>query len=278
MKNKKKKLILIIALFLGLVTITNYSNATETKVFITKETDKIIEGYIEIRPDEKEIQYDKLDASDLQSINSSTNVDTYYYNQLTHTTAKKVYTALKKDTTGVGVTTVTLANQVFSVNINSFNNDTAYRKDLLNKQIYGYARDGLVAFNDDNPQIYWYFDPKYDFSYNIDKSKREISFNAIRITSNIEEITDYKNFNQKVEEVVNSINGTSTYEIAKKCHDYICNTVTYTKKEDTNIDQTAYHALINQQGVCDAQARLFQLLCRRKGIACIRVNGYARIY
>ncbi len=264
-----RRMILVIILVMGIINITKYVYASDSKITITKETNEYIKGAIEF--DSEENDY----STELNSYTTSKDIDpdTFYYSQLKNEISKNTYRELKKDTTGIGSTKVNFSNQTYSIDITRFYNDETYSSDIINSQIYGYITDGLVAFYEDNPQIYWYFRPQFKIDYKVNKTTSKITYNYVTLNSVISERSDYKNFNQKLEEVVNSINGTSTYEIVKKCHDYICNTVVYKKQDDTKIDQTAYDPLINQHGVCDAQSRLFQLLCNKKGIKCLKLNG-----
>jgi len=271
MNSIKKKIILAVFFFIGIMTITNNVYASDVRITVTNETNRYIEGTIESTLEEDE----SLTEASSGTISQNIDPNKFYYSQLKNALSRNVYNSLKKDTTGIGSTKVNFSNQIFNINVTSFYNDQTYANNTINKQIKGYIYDAIVAFNDDNPIIYWYYAPKTNLYYKIDKVKKQIVYNSVTISSIISERSDYKRFNQKLDEVLNSINGTSTYEIVKKCHDYICNTVVYTKKENTDIDQTAYDALINKEGVCDAEARLFQLLCNEKGVKCIRINGYA---
>ena len=268
MKNSKKKNILMIILFLGLINLANSVRADD--FIITKETDSVIEGVIKSTIEEEPVYAE----NDLATTTSSINSKSFFYEQLKNSLSKKVYNSLKNDSTGIGLTQINI-NEVYSVDATKFENDKTYRDETINNQIKGYIYDALVAFEDDNPKIYWYYGAYYNVYYSLNKEKKQITYTSIKIESKIEEKKNYIQFNQKLKEVADSISGTSTYEIVKKCHDYICNTVIYTKDDTTNIDQTAYDALINQKGVCDAQARLFQILCAEKGIDCVRVAGKA---
>lgn len=268
----KKRIILVIILFVGIINITKCVNASDLEITITKETDEFIEGTIESK-----IEAENTFAE--ASINTtSQNIDPnkFYYSQLKNDLSRKIYNELKKDTTGIGNTTVTLTNQTYSIDTTKFYEDETYADNIMDKQIFCYIDDTIAAFEDDNPKLYWYYDADVTVKYIVDKTKKTITYKSAIFESKISERSNYKKFNQKLKEVVNSINGTSTFEIVKKCHDYICNTVVYTDKEGTDIDQTAYDALINKQGVCDAQARLFHLLCNEKGIKCIEVSGRVR--
>ena len=272
MKRIKKRIVLVIILFVGIINITKCVNASDLEITITKETDEFIEGTIESK-----IEPENVFAE--TSINTtSQNIDpnTFYYSQLKNEMSRKIYNELKKDTTGIGNTTVTLTNQTYSIDTTKFYEDETYADNIMNKQIFCYIDDSIVAFDDDNPKLYWYYKADATVKYIVDKTKKTITYNSATIKSKISERSNYKIFNQRLKEVVNSINGTSTFEIVKKCHDYICNTVVYTDKENTSIDQTAYDTLVNKQGVCDAQAKLFQILCNEKGIKCIEVLGYIK--
>lgn len=265
----KKKIILLIILFVAMLNITKCVQASDLEITITKETDELIEGTIESKIEAKDV----FAESSINTTSQNIDPNTFYYSQLKNEMSRKIYNELKKDTTGIGKTVVKLTNQTYSIDTTRFYKDEAYSDNIMNTQIFGYIDDAIVAFEDDNPKLYWYYDSDVTVKYNVDKTKKTITYNSAIFESKINERSNYNKFNQKLKEVVDSIDGTSTYEIVKKCHDYICNTVVYTDKENTDIDQTAYDALINKQGVCDAQSRLFQLLCIEKKIKCISVSG-----
>lgn len=272
MNNIKKRIILAIFFFIGIINITNNVYASNVRITVTNETNRYIEGTIESTLEEDE----SFTENSSDTTNQYIDPNTFYYSQLKTNLSRDVYNSLKKDTTGIGTTEVRFSNQIFNISVTDFYNNKTYANNTINSQIKGYIYDAVIAFCNDNPKIYWYYSPKTKLYYKIDKANNQIVYNSITISSTISEKSNYQKFNQKLEEVVNSIDGTSTYEIVKKCHDYICSTVVYTKKEDTRIDQTAYDALINCEGVCDAQAKLFKLLCNEKGVKCIKVSGYAR--
>lgn len=270
--NKKTIKIFIIGLIvICICSIANYVRATTEKNIIIKENKEGIEGRIEL----KDQPMEDLSENRVEEIYNIKNVNTFYYDQLKSDISRKVYNELKSDTTAKGSLIINFSGQTYSINVNNISNET-YLKDFFNKKIYGYIYDAIVAFQKDVPEIYWYYAPKMSIRYSIDKNNKKITLKLIQIDSVIEERKNYKQFNKKIDEVVNSISGSSTYDIVKNCHDYICNSVVYTKKDNTYIDQTAYDALINNQGVCDAQSKLFTLLCRRKGIKCIALGGSAR--
>lgn len=267
----KKKIILFVIFIIGIISITRCVYASDTKIYITRETNEFIEGTIEFESEEDNSLTELSSNITGQNINPAS----FYYSQLKNEISRNMYNEMKKDTTGIGTAKVNFSNQKYSIDGTKFLNDQTYAQNILNSQINGYIYDAIIAFRNDNPKIYWYYAPEVKINYRVDKvNGGTITYNSVTLNSKVSERSDYKNFNNKLEEVVNSINGTSTYEIVKKCHDYICNTVVYTKKDNTNIDQTAYDALINKQGVCDAQARLFQILCNEKGVKCIKIGGY----
>ena len=285
-KNLKYKLIIEILVFIviSLIFFTNKVNATNEIDVITKRTDKIIEGYSKIVDDDEDedIQLDTTPLFSSTNLLRGTSITleyakNYYYNQLTTDIARDVYNELKKDTTGEGYAEVELDNQVFDIDITQVDN-TEYIKSIFAEKVRPYIYDGRAALIYDAPELYYWWKPNIVYFYIIDNAQKKITFTKIKLSSqdSFSEIkNDYKNFNSKLKVAIDSIQGNSIYDIIKNCHDYVCNSVESFQEENTVIDQTAYDALINKKGVCEAQASLFTLLCRGKDIICIRVSGKA---
>lgn len=72
-----------------------------------------------------------------------------------------------------------------------------------------------------------------------------------------------------------AVSGTSRYEYVKEAHDYVVQLIAYPAKDDEPY-HTITGALLDKYGhigVCEAYAKLFQLLCQNQGIPCILVTG-----
>lgn len=76
-------------------------------------------------------------------------------------------------------------------------------------------------------------------------------------------------YDSKVSEIVNKLSG-SNYDKAKKLHDVLIDTITYT---NTPNDQNAYGALIEGKAVCNGYARAYQHLMNEAGIPAWYVKG-----
>lgn len=276
-----KLLVFTLAIISSLLFFNNKVNATNEIGVITLKTDKIIEGYVEIiEDDDEEIQIDTMQSFSTKNLRGNPSITleyakNFYYNQLTSDIARDVYNALKKYNTEEEYIEVELNNQVFDIDVKQVDNEE-YIKNIFSEKTLPYIYDGRGALIYDMPELYYLWKPRVGYFYRIDKEEKTITFTKTRLSIREEfsEIkNDYKNFNSKLNEAIESIQGNSIYDIIKNCHDYICNSVEYIKEEDTAVDQTAYDALINKRGVCEAQVNLFTLLCRGKNIICIRVAG-----
>ncbi len=80
-----------------------------------------------------------------------------------------------------------------------------------------------------------------------------------------------------VAQLVPQFNTGSTYDKIKAVHDYICNTVTYSRETSNEIPgydyRSAYDALVSGQGVCSSYALLFQKFMDQMGIPCYVAIG-----
>lgn len=286
-KKLKYKLIIEILVFVvaSLFFFTSNVNAANEIDVITKKTDKIIEGYVTIVDDDEaeDMQLNTTQFFSAGNLHRGTSVTleyakNYYYNRLTTDIARDVYNALKKDTTGEGYAEVELDNQEFDIDITQVDN-SEYRQSIFNENILPYIYEGRSALIYDAPELYYLWRPEIVYVYRIYREQKKIKYEKIKLSSQdcFSEIkNDYENFNSKLKEAIDSIQGNSIYDIIKNCHDYVCDSVVYTLDENTKIDQTAYDALINKKGVCEAEASLFTLLCRGKNIICINVYGQAK--
>ena len=195
-------------------------------------------------------------------------IDKYYYNQLTNDVSRNTYNTLSTQTSNS--VAVSLNNLEYT--IEDMTNENIIQ--CFESNILPYIADGFEAYVMDDATNYWWCGDIKFGNLNLNQRENKIIFKDVEIISNMEEWSDYTNFNTKLEEVSNSINGNSVYEIVTAINNYICNNVEYKVIEDTDIEQTAYGALIKNQAVCEGQAKLFNLLCRKKGVISINVNGF----
>ena len=106
MKSIKKRIILAIFFFIGIISITNNVYASDVRVTVTNETNRYIEGTIESTLEEDESFTENSSDNTSQYIDSNT----FYYSQLRTNLSRDVYNSLKKDTTGIGTTEVKFFN------------------------------------------------------------------------------------------------------------------------------------------------------------------------
>ena len=211
-------------------------------------------------------------------LGATQNVGTYFYSQLTNDFSRAVYNSLANslptdesaslDVSGFGFE--------YEVTPEQYENYRETARELFNEHIAPYMYDAQEAFDSDHPEIYWFFFPKIEYQYNL-LANNKIAFTSVNIKTEIQDQkADYQTFNSKVDTVVASINGESTYDKLKQIHDYMCSTITYANDAGTSKkEHTAYSALVEETAVCDGQAKLFKILCDRKNIPCIFVSGNA---
>lgn len=88
----------------------------------------------------------------------------------------------------------------------------------------------------------------------------------------------------QMQKAINEVGGRNRYEVVKSAHDYIVRRMTYPEVGIWGSiiagDKPYYHVInggllekYSHTGVCDCYARLFQLICRAKGIPSILVAG-----
>lgn len=268
MKKIISTIIIMLGLFIGFsnVNIANANDVEEVK-FSYSITGQNIE---QIQAERSELFY----KPDFRLMENPTKqeVEKYYYGQLTSKIARDVYNELEQDTTGIGKVTIELDNLKYSVE----ELEESYIRDSFDENISPYILDGYVAYMFDCHPNYWYTtDFGYEYTGIKDESDKTITFTSVSLEANLVEKQDYIAFNNKLEQVSNSITATSVYDIAKAANDYICANVEYQMIDDTTVEQTAYGALIKNQAVCEGQASLFTLLCRQKGLLCVNVYGFA---
>ena len=196
-------------------------------------------------------------------------ISKYYYNQLKHEISRNTYntlvTELKNDIV------VSISNYEYSID-ESTEEKVA---ECFNNNIVPYVLDGYEAYIMDGAKNYWWTPDGIKIGYkDATLLDDKVIFKYVEIASPVQEWSNYDDFNTKLKQVSNSITGKTTYEIVRAINYYICNNVDYTIIDDTDIEQTAYGALILNKAVCEGQTQLFNLLCREKGIISINVYGY----
>ena len=268
MENVKKITIkLIIIIVVGLIFLsTNIVKAEDTEIVVecNKEINtEILENVKASRLKVLLTPRIKVEANPTQE-----DITKYYYNQLKNDVSKNTYKALTNQ----------ISNKIL-VNLNNaeYGIKEATEQEIANcfqTNLLPYVLDGYEAYiMDDGTNYWWNTDLKFG------EIKAEVSngiakYKTVELISNTAEWSDYANFNIKLNELSNSITGNNVYEIVKSINSYICNNIEYTILDDTNIEQTAYGALMLKKAVCEGQTQLFNLICRKKGVQSLNVYGF----
>ena len=130
----------------------------------------------------------------------------------------------------------------------------------------------IDAFLFDYNENYWIF----GYRWIPEGSSNKISRLRVWFTDYYSDIRSELNLTDaELKNLEQKVTGNSRYEIVKKAYEEVIRLVVYPSDE-----KLAYHTITGgllskyeHKGVCDCYARLFKLLCQKKGIACIMVAG-----
>lgn len=261
-----KKIFLILVILIGSLIIFSNKNMVQAKT--VSDVEKINATMLE------QVKASKLRVLTTPQIKvqadpTQQDISKYYYNQLKNDISRITYNSLQ----------TALSNQIdielnnYEYSINEETQEAATK--CFNDNIVPYILDGYNAYIIDGAKNYWWTPDNVSFGYkDAIISNHKVIFKYIEIISPVNEWINYNSFNTKLKQVSNSITGNSVYEIVRSINYYICNNVEYKVIDDTDIEQTAYGALMMNKAVCEGQAQLFNLLCREKGIISLNVYGY----
>ncbi len=82
-------------------------------------------------------------------------------------------------------------------------------------------------------------------------------------------------FNSTVESILKETIGLTDIDKEIYIHDYLCKNVHYSTDASVRMAHSAYGALIDQDAVCEGQAKAFLHLMREAGFPCMFVYGYS---
>ncbi len=145
---------------------------------------------------------------------------------------------------------------------------------------FGYI---LEFYKNDNPYVFWIKDDApYNYVDKDDKVTIELEFKA----SGDELAEQKKKLDNAIKKAVDGAPkdpGTSTYAMELYINDYIVDNCEFDedaaelhkKKKIRGHEQDVYGALVEGKAVCEGYARAFSLLCRRLGVECSLIEGYA---
>ena len=130
----------------------------------------------------------------------------------------------------------------------------------------------IDAFLFDYNENYWI----YGYRWMPNGTSNRISKIQMWFTDYYSDIRSEMNLtDEELSRLEQKVTGNSRYEVVKKAYEEVIRLVTYPTD-----DRMAYHTITggllekySHKGVCDCYARLFKLLCQKKGIACILVPG-----
>lgn len=201
----------------------------------------------------------------------------FYYNQLTSDLSKSVYEGILNDTSATGKFRVNVDLSYEVEGINSENQeDKLY--ELYENSIRGEIYDAFSAFILDHPEYYWI---RYncidgtitpEVSYNMGSGTVEITGVDMELYI-LPESAEKEAFQTKLQEVSDSITGEDNYEILQNIYNYVITNVSNTDLDGSEIQQTAYGALMNNKASDEGESNLFVLLCRAKGINSAIIRG-----
>lgn len=201
----------------------------------------------------------------------------FYYNQLTSDLSKSVYEGILNDTEATGKFRVNVDLSYEVEGINSENQeDKLY--ELYENSIRGEIYDAFSAFILDHPEYYWI---RYncidgtitpEVSYNMGSDTVEITGVDMELYI-LPESAEKEAFQTKLQEVSDSITGEDNYEILQNIYNYVITNVSNTDLDGSEIQQTAYGALMNNKASDEGESNLFVLLCRAKGINSAIIRG-----
>ena len=209
----------------------------------------------------------------------------YYGAQLETVNERYVYTALAEaskkgqirniNDSDTGIV-IKLGQKVTLPAVNA-TNSAAYQK-FCNE--VGKAID---AFLFDYSENYWIYGYRWSPSkVTINSSQYMIYTIKLWFTDYYKGIrTEAGSTEAELNRIAKKIDGNSRYEIVKKAYEEVIRLVEYAYGDE---DYMPYHTITGglldkygHRGVCDCYARIFRLLCQKKGIACILVQGGSEI-
>ena len=212
-----------------------------------------------------------VEAKDIEISNQ------FYYGQLTSDLSRSVYEGLLNDISATGKFRVD-ANLSYEVEGINLENQEEKLYELYENNIRGEIYDAFCAFILDHPEYYWVryncIDGTITPEINYNMGNGTVEINGLDMELYIlPESQNKSEFQTKLQEVANSITGEDDYEILQKIYNYIISNVSNTDLDGSEVQQTAYGALMNNKASDEGESNLFVLLCREKGINSTIIRG-----
>lgn len=136
------------------------------------------------------------------------------------------------------------------------------------------AKDVFEAVYNDHPELFW-LETEYSCKYLASGQCIQLTLQYYDIVADAEE---FENAQEQFDAAANKILKSarqlgSDYEKEKYIHDELIKLVDYHEK--TQMNQSAYSALVEGRSVCAGYARAFQYLCMELEIPCYYCTGYS---
>ena len=169
---------------------------------------------------------------------------------------------------------------------NQIVHDEAYDEALL--QVSVNMQAALDAFTYDYPEVFWMRGSGY--SYSISSKKQNGKYTGViskftmkpslvdgyntNITDNMNNFL--KNADAAAAQIAADTNGKSLYEKVKAIHDYVCKKAVYDAQNNLRVHSAGPMFIGDGHVVCEGYAKAMLILCRKLGIDCACIGGFAR--
>ncbi|MDD5803341.1 MAG: Ig-like domain-containing protein [Clostridia bacterium] len=164
--------------------------------------------------------------------------------------------------------------------------DEAYEEAILQVRVNMQA--ALDAFTYDYPEVFWMRGSGY--SYSISATEQNGKYTGIiseftmmpslvegyntNITDNMNNFLE--NADAAAVQIAADTNGKSLYEKVKAIHDYVCEKAVYDAQNNLRVHSAGPMFIGDGHVVCEGYAKAMLILCRKLGIDCACIGGFAR--
>ena len=164
--------------------------------------------------------------------------------------------------------------------------DEAYDEAILQVRVNMQA--ALDAFTYDYPEVFWMRGSGY--SYSISATEQNGKYTGIiseftmmpslvegyntNITDNMNNFLE--NADAAAAQIAADTNGKSLYEKVKAIHDYVCKKAVYDAQNNLRVHSAGPMFIGDGHVVCEGYAKAMLILCRKLGIDCACIGGFAR--
>ena len=176
----------------------------------------------------------------------------------------------------------------FEANVqdNQLVQDEAYDEAILQVRVNMQA--ALDAFTYDYPEVFWMRGSGY--SYSISSKKQNGKYTGViskftmkpslvdgyntNITENMNNFLN--NADAAAAQIAAETNSKSLYEKVKAIHDYVCEKAVYDAQNNLRVHSAGPMFIGDGHVVCEGYAKAMLILCRKLGIDCACIGGFAR--